>query len=40
MSDGANLKLIPSDWPKELPLSLALGAIGMPGYDYDYDYDF
>ncbi|XP_062851428.1 prostaglandin reductase 1-like isoform X1 [Trichomycterus rosablanca] len=30
LSDGSNLKLIP-DWPAELPLSLALGTVGMPG---------
>ncbi|KAI4881220.1 hypothetical protein NFI96_033455, partial [Prochilodus magdalenae] len=31
LSDGSNLKLLLSDWPEELPLSLALGTIGMPG---------
>ncbi|KAF5881150.1 prostaglandin reductase 1, partial [Clarias magur] len=31
LSDGSDLSLIHSDWPKELPLSLALGTIGMPG---------
>lgn len=32
LSDGSDLSLIRSEWPKELPLSLALGTIGMPGY--------
>ncbi|MCJ8730267.1 hypothetical protein PDJAM_G00182410 [Pangasius djambal] len=31
LSDGSDLRLIHSDWPKELPLSLTLGTIGMPG---------
>ncbi|XP_072533224.1 prostaglandin reductase 1-like [Salminus brasiliensis] len=31
LSDGSDLKPILSDWPEELPLSLALGVIGMPG---------
>ncbi|XP_030635365.1 prostaglandin reductase 1-like [Chanos chanos] len=31
LSDGSDLTKIPSNWPKDLPLSLALGAIGMPG---------
>lgn len=31
LSDGSDLTPIPSNWPEELPLSLALGAIGMTG---------
>ncbi|XP_036430227.1 prostaglandin reductase 1-like [Colossoma macropomum] len=31
LSDGSDLKLVLSDWPEKLPLSLALGTIGMPG---------
>ncbi|XP_068164277.1 prostaglandin reductase 1-like [Antennarius striatus] len=31
ISDGTDLTLIMSDWPKDVSLSLALGAIGMPG---------
>ncbi|XP_023654133.2 prostaglandin reductase 1 [Paramormyrops kingsleyae] len=31
LSDGTELTPIVSDWPKDIPLSFALGAIGMPG---------
>ncbi|XP_062372595.1 prostaglandin reductase 1 [Sardina pilchardus] len=31
VSDGSGAKLLLSDWPADVPLSLALGAIGMPG---------
>lgn len=31
MSDGTGLTPLPTDWPQDVPLSLALGAIGMPG---------
>lgn len=29
--DGATLTPILSNWPEDVPLSLALGTIGMPG---------
>ena len=29
--DGAELTPVLPDWPQDIPLSLALGAIGMPG---------
>lgn len=29
--DGTDLTPVMSDWPKDVPMSLALGAIGMPG---------
>lgn len=31
ISDGKDLTLLMFDWPKEVPMSLAVGAIGMPG---------
>ncbi|XP_076148126.1 prostaglandin reductase 1-like isoform X1 [Alosa pseudoharengus] len=31
VSDGTDLTRVLSDWPQDVPLSLALGAIGMPG---------
>uniref|UniRef100_A0A3B3C803 Prostaglandin reductase 1 n=1 Tax=Oryzias melastigma TaxID=30732 RepID=A0A3B3C803_ORYME len=31
ISDGKELTPVMADWPKDVPLSLALGAIGMPG---------
>ncbi|XP_030636237.1 prostaglandin reductase 1-like isoform X2 [Chanos chanos] len=31
VSDGTGLTRVLSDWPQDVPLSLALGAIGMPG---------
>ncbi|KAJ7410546.1 Prostaglandin reductase 1 [Pitangus sulphuratus] len=31
ISDGKNLHLLPSSWPESLPISLALGTVGMPG---------
>uniref|UniRef100_A0AAY4ERM1 Prostaglandin reductase 1 n=1 Tax=Denticeps clupeoides TaxID=299321 RepID=A0AAY4ERM1_9TELE len=31
LSNGSDLVLVLPEWPKNLPLSLALGAIGMPG---------
>ncbi|XP_028660613.1 prostaglandin reductase 1-like [Erpetoichthys calabaricus] len=31
ISDGKNLDMLLSDWPKNIPKSLALGMIGMPG---------
>uniref|UniRef100_A0A8C6U7P4 Prostaglandin reductase 1 n=1 Tax=Neogobius melanostomus TaxID=47308 RepID=A0A8C6U7P4_9GOBI len=31
LSDGSDLNPIMSEWPKDLPLSLALGTVGMPG---------
>lgn len=31
VSDGTGLTRVLSDWPQDIPLSLALGAIGMPG---------
>ncbi|KAJ8382227.1 hypothetical protein SKAU_G00030050 [Synaphobranchus kaupii] len=31
LSDGTGLRPVPSGWPQDIPLSLALGAIGMPG---------
>ncbi|XP_024290359.2 prostaglandin reductase 1 [Oncorhynchus tshawytscha] len=31
VSDGTGLTRLLSDWPQEVPMSLALGAIGMPG---------
>ncbi|XP_030635364.1 prostaglandin reductase 1-like [Chanos chanos] len=31
LSDGSDLTKVLPNWPKELPLSLSLGAIGMPG---------
>ncbi|KAL2079285.1 hypothetical protein ACEWY4_025029 [Coilia grayii] len=31
VSDGSGVQLLLSDWPNDVPLSLALGAIGMPG---------
>uniref|UniRef100_A0A672FML8 Prostaglandin reductase 1 n=1 Tax=Salarias fasciatus TaxID=181472 RepID=A0A672FML8_SALFA len=29
--DASQLQPIPADWPQDLPLSLALGTVGMPG---------
>lgn len=34
ISDGTGLIRILSDWPKDVPLSLALGGVGMPGYRF------
>lgn len=31
LSDGTDLVSIMSEWPQDLPLSLALGTVGMPG---------
>ncbi|KAM6972079.1 prostaglandin reductase 1-like [Aplochiton taeniatus] len=31
ISDGKRLTLLLADWPKDVPLSLGVGAIGMPG---------
>uniref|UniRef100_A0A3Q2PBF8 Prostaglandin reductase 1 n=1 Tax=Fundulus heteroclitus TaxID=8078 RepID=A0A3Q2PBF8_FUNHE len=31
LSDGKDLTLLMADWPKDVPMSLAVGAIGMPG---------
>ncbi|XP_066112625.1 prostaglandin reductase 1 [Saccopteryx bilineata] len=31
ISDGKNLENLPVEWPNTLPLSLALGTVGMPG---------
>ncbi|XP_040593773.1 prostaglandin reductase 1 [Mesocricetus auratus] len=31
ISDGNDLRKLPSEWPVKLPLSLALGTVGMPG---------
>lgn len=31
ISDGKGLTLMLADWPKDVPLSLGVGAIGMPG---------
>ncbi|XP_040273189.1 prostaglandin reductase 1-like [Bufo bufo] len=31
ISDGEELRALPSSWPESLPRSLALGAVGMPG---------
>ncbi|XP_072260521.1 prostaglandin reductase 1-like isoform X1 [Pyxicephalus adspersus] len=31
ISDGKELRALPSNWPESLPRSLALGAVGMPG---------
>ncbi|XP_015347690.1 prostaglandin reductase 1 [Marmota marmota marmota] len=31
ISDGKGLEKLPTDWPDSLPLSLALGTVGMPG---------
>lgn len=31
VSDGTSLTLVLSDWPQDIPLSQALGGIGMPG---------
>uniref|UniRef100_A0A6I8SCD6 Prostaglandin reductase 1 n=1 Tax=Xenopus tropicalis TaxID=8364 RepID=A0A6I8SCD6_XENTR len=31
ISDGTGLDALPSNWPDNLPRSLALGAVGMPG---------
>ncbi|XP_063770272.1 prostaglandin reductase 1-like [Pseudophryne corroboree] len=31
ISDGKDLRALPSEWPESLPRSLALGAVGMPG---------
>lgn len=33
VSDGTDLTPIMPDWPKDVSLSLALGTIGMPGWD-------
>lgn len=33
VSDGTDLTAIMPDWPKDVSLSLALGTIGMPGWD-------
>lgn len=34
ISDGTGLTRVLSDWPQDVPLSLALGGIGMPGYKF------
>lgn len=34
ISDGTGLTQVLSDWPQDVPLSLALGGIGMPGYKF------
>ncbi|EGW11190.1 Prostaglandin reductase 1 [Cricetulus griseus] len=31
ISDGNGLRKLPAEWPDKLPLSLALGTVGMPG---------
>ncbi|KAH0517198.1 Prostaglandin reductase 1 [Microtus ochrogaster] len=31
ISDGNELRKLPAEWPDKLPLSLALGTVGMPG---------
>ncbi|XP_063311330.1 prostaglandin reductase 1-like [Pelobates fuscus] len=31
ISDGKGLRPLPTDWPENLPRSLALGTVGMPG---------
>lgn len=31
ISDGNGLRKLPAEWPEKLPLSLALGTVGMPG---------
>ncbi|KAI1888386.1 hypothetical protein AGOR_G00184610 [Albula goreensis] len=31
ISDGTGLTIVLSEWPQDVPMSLALGAIGMPG---------
>lgn len=31
ISDGKNLERLLAEWPDTLPLSLALGTVGMPG---------
>ncbi|KAM9213173.1 prostaglandin reductase 1 isoform 2-T3 [Leptosomus discolor] len=31
ISDGRDLRCLPSSWPESLPKSLALGTVGMPG---------
>ncbi|XP_040216413.1 prostaglandin reductase 1-like isoform X2 [Rana temporaria] len=31
ISDGKELRALPSNWPESLPRSLALGSVGMPG---------
>uniref|UniRef100_A0A8D2DCN0 Prostaglandin reductase 1 n=1 Tax=Sciurus vulgaris TaxID=55149 RepID=A0A8D2DCN0_SCIVU len=31
ISDGKRLEKLPAEWPDSLPLSLALGTVGMPG---------
>lgn len=31
ISDGQGLEKLPAEWPDSLPLSLALGTVGMPG---------
>lgn len=39
LSDGSDLRMIHADWPKDLPMSLVLGIVGMPGYNYTDDHD-
>lgn len=34
VSRGDGLIRVLSDWPQDVPLSLALGGIGMPGYKF------
>ncbi|MEQ2217272.1 Prostaglandin reductase 1 [Xenoophorus captivus] len=31
LSDGKDLTLLMADWPKDVPMSLAVGTVGMPG---------
>ncbi|XP_073907363.1 prostaglandin reductase 1-like [Castor canadensis] len=31
ISDGKGLEQLSAEWPKKIPLSLALGTVGMPG---------
>lgn len=31
ISDGQDLEKVLAEWPDSLPLSLALGTVGMPG---------
>lgn len=35
MSDGTGFTQLLSDWPQDVPVSHALGGIGMPGYKCD-----
>ncbi|KAI4884986.1 hypothetical protein NFI96_020252 [Prochilodus magdalenae] len=32
VSDGTGLIMVPNDWPQDVPFSLALGGLGMPGF--------